>query len=210
MTVAKVREQLIELYAPQDLIDMEVINRISVSDGEIEGYYAENQELFAVRGDVTLREIVLLADDANGLDARRDEAQQVWQRVSSGEDFGTVAREVSESGTADNGGKFGPLAVDDLSEILSAPAFSLPVGGVSELMETPYGFHVIKVESRIEDHVRSLDDVRSQIRGFLENRKFKTELDVFMQKARAESEWCVKPKHKDLLSVEAPPPCERL
>ena len=77
-------------------------------------------------------------------------------------------------------------------------------------METPYGFHIIKVESRIHDHMRSLDDVRDVVRKQLEDSKFKAELEVFLEKARQESEWCVKMKHHELLSIEAPPPCERL
>jgi len=210
MTLKQVKDRLLELYAPQDIIDMEVVNRISVSDREIEAFYQENREEFNVDGEVTLREIVLLADNDTVKDQRRDEARQVWERASSGEDFSALAREFSEAGTSAGGGKFGPLKRSDLSETLAEPAFSLPTGGVSELMETPYGFHIIMVETRMDDRALGLDDVRDNARKVLEDRKFKAELEAFMEKARSESEWCVKPKHAHLLSIEAPPPCERL
>jgi peptidyl-prolyl cis-trans isomerase SurA len=210
MTLKQVKDRLLELYAPQDIIDMEVINRISVSDREIEAFYLENQEDLRVAGEVTLREIVLLADNDAVKEQRRDEARRVWERASSGEDFSTLAQEVSEAGTSAGGGKFGPLKRTDLSENLVGPAFTLPVGGVSELMETPYGFHIITVESRMDDRALALDDVKDNARKILEDRKFRAELEAFMEKARSESEWCVKPKHAHRLSIEVPPPCERL
>ena len=96
MTVAQVRERLVELYAPSDIIDMEVVNRISVSDGAIQAFYEENAMQFRVEGEVTLREIVLLADSEAARERRRAEAQAVLDRALSGEDFDQLAIEVSE------------------------------------------------------------------------------------------------------------------
>jgi parvulin-like peptidyl-prolyl isomerase len=102
------------------------------------------------------------------------------------------------------------LKRNDLSETLAEPAFALPVGEVSEVMETPYGFHIIKVESRIDPHLQPLEEAESKIRAYLRERKFRDDLAAFLERARSESEWCVKPKYEDLLSIPAPPPCERL
>ena len=109
---------------------------------------------------------------------RREKAQEIWEAASSGESFPALAEEHSEAGTREDGGLFGPLHRDDLTETLAAPAFTLPAGGISELMETPYGFHIIKVVSRIEDHIMSLEEVRDRIRLFLQEKKTAEELDV--------------------------------
>jgi len=210
MTLGDVKKKLVELYGPDEVIRYEVSNRISISDAEIEAFYTSSAERFLVDGEVTLREIVLLAQDADSKVERRAEAEKTWERASSGEDFASLVSELSEAGTAASGGKLGPLVRTDLSEILVVPAFTLPIGGVSELMETPYGFHIVKVVSRIDEHTKPIDDVRERIREFLQTRKFRTELDAFLEKARLDSEWCVKPKYYELLSVPAPPPCERL
>jgi peptidyl-prolyl cis-trans isomerase SurA len=210
MDLDQVKNRLVEMYAPDEVINVEVTNRVSVSDPEITAFYENNQETFFVEGEVTLREIVLLADDADKKAERRANAQEIWQRASSGELFAPLAKEFSDAGTAANGGEFGPLKRSDLAEMLAEAAFTLPIGGVSELMETPYGFHIIKVDSRIDDHTKPLEEVDQQIRNYLREQKFRTELEAFLEKARAESEWCVKPKHQHLLSVPAPPPCERL
>ncbi len=210
MTVEEIKARLVELHGPRDVIDMEVDNRISVSDQEIEAFYKDNADNFKVAGQVVLREIVILADSTEARDRRRPEAEQIWQRVRAGEDFAELAGEFSESGTKENGGKLGPLRRADLAELLAGPAFSLPVGALSDLMETPYGFHVVRVESREEDRLKPLDEVRPLIRAYLHDRKVGTELEAFMVRARTASEWCIKPKYHALLSIPPPPACDRL
>lgn len=210
VTLAELKERLINRYGPDEVIRFEITKRVSISNAEVETYYRENAAQFAVTGSVVLREIVLLAGDTAAKEARRAEAQALHARARGGEEFASLAREHSESGTRDLGGKFGPLKRSDLAEVLAAPAFTLPVGGISDLMENPYGFHIIKVDSRVEDHVQPMDEVSDTIRELLSEEKFRADLDAFLEKARAESEWCIKPKHKDLLSIEAPKDCERL
>ena len=63
MTMPGLRRRLIEMYAPEEVIRFEVTNRVSVGDHEIEAYYNDYPSLFRIEGEVTLREIVLLADD---------------------------------------------------------------------------------------------------------------------------------------------------
>ena len=210
MTLDDIKLRLVEMQAPDEVVRFEVTNRVSVSEREIEAYYRENPQTFEVEGEAELREIVLLAQDASSKDARREEARELWNQLRDGTDFASLAKEKSEAGTAPSGGKLGPLERADLSEILANVAFTLPIGELSELMETPYGFHIVKVVSRVDEHTRNLDDVRERIRAFLQGQKTRTELADFLEKAREESEWCVKAKHKALLSVPAPPPCERL
>jgi parvulin-like peptidyl-prolyl isomerase len=210
MDLEQIKKKLVQLYGPDEVIRFEVSNRISISESEIDGFYQENADKFLIDGEVTLREIVLLAENAERKAERRAEAEEAWRRATSDEDFATLAKEISEAGTSAGGGKFGPLKKPDLAEALAEVAYTLPVGGVSELMETPYGFHIVKVVSRIDEHTKPLDEVRKPIREYLQSRKFRTELESFLEKARAESEWCVKPKHAELLSVPPPPPCERL
>jgi len=210
VTLDELKERLINRYGPDEVIRFEVTKRISISNAEIEAYFQENADRYAVPGSVVLREIVLLTGDAAEKDKRRAEAQELHQRALGGEDFASLARENSESGTRDLGGKFGPLKRSDLAGALGDPAFTLPVGGISDLMENPYGFHIIKVDSRIENHLQPIDEVSDTIRESLSQEKFLKDLDAFLEKARTESEWCIKPKHKDLLSIDAPKSCERL
>ena len=210
MTVRDVKKRLIEMYAPEEVIRFEVTSRIAVSDREVDAFYDENQDQFFVEGEVTLREIVMLADTEALKDEKRSQADEIRRRIASGEKIEDLAPEHSQSGTSENGGLLGPLKKGDLAETLVGPAFTLPVGALSDVMETPYGFHIVRVESRMEDRNRPLDEIRDQVRAYLEDQKYNDELKAFLIRARSESEWCVKPKHQGLLSISAPPACETL
>jgi peptidyl-prolyl cis-trans isomerase SurA len=199
MTVEELRTRLIENFAPEEVIRFEVASRIAVGDKEVEAYYQENSEQFLIAGEVTLREIVLLAQtDARKLE-RRSEAEEIVRRAAAGEDFAELARELSDAGTKESGGLLGPLKKGELAEQLDRLAFSLPVGEVSEILETPHGLHIIKVDARTEDGLAPLEEVRENLRGFLTELKTVDELAIYMDKARGEAEWCVKPKYADRL-----------
>ncbi len=210
LSIEETKKQLLEQELPGQVIQSEVYNRVSVGDRELEAYYQEHLGSFHVEGEVMLREIVLLADNEEKKTELAPRAEEIWQRASSGEDFAKLALEFSDAGTKENGGLFGPLKRSDLAERLAEFAFVLPEGGISELMETPYGFHIIKVDSRVDDRVRTPEEVRESLRRELREQKAQQEFEVFMKRVRAESEWCIKPEYNKLLSIPPPPPCERL
>jgi parvulin-like peptidyl-prolyl isomerase len=208
MTRRDIRNKLLEMYAPEQVIFFEVGQRIAVGDREVEQYYQEHQDEFQLKAEVTLSEIVLLAEGA-AKETKRPQAEELRQRVLAGEDFAALAGEFSQAGTQENGGVLGPLPMSDLSESLAREASRLPVGGLSDVMETPYGFHIIRVDSRKEDRVQPLDEIREKLRDELEDRKYRTQVEEFISRVREEGEWCVKPKFQDRLSRPAPTTCEK-
>lgn len=209
MSVEQLRRRLVERFAPEEVVRLEIRSRLSVGDKEVQAYYEANPDEFAVDAEVSFREIVLLADSESRLAGRRSEAAEIRQRLQSGADFAELAKQVSEAGSKEEGGLVGPFKRKDLSQYLNQ-ALTLPLGQVSEVLESPYGLHIIKVETRTEQTIKPLDDVRDGVRRFLEDRRYRDELKGFLDKARAEAEWCVKPRYKQLLSVPAPDTCEKL
>jgi hypothetical protein len=72
-------------------------------------------------------------------------AQELRKRVQSGEDFAQVAKENSDdAGSAPLGGELGSFSRDQMVPEFSDAAFALEPGGVSEVVESPFGFHVIQ------------------------------------------------------------------
>jgi parvulin-like peptidyl-prolyl isomerase len=203
LTPQAVREKLLEMFAPEEVKRMEVGGRVAIADATVEEYYASHAQEFREPGSVTLREIVLLVDGAAAREPRRAEAERLRERALS-EDFARLAEEFSEAGTRSGGGLLGPLRRGDLSAQLEEVAFSLPLGTVSPVLDLPYGYHILKIEQRVEDRQRSLDEVREELRDRLADEKYSRELAAFMDKARAEAEWCVKAKFRDMLSIPSP------
>ena len=204
-TVEDLQRRLVEMMAPSEVIRFEVGNRLAVSDTEVDAYYETHSEEFEIRGEVTIREIVLLARDADK-PKRRAEVDEIHERVTDGgEDFAEVAIEVSEVGTSEMGGLIGPFEKGDLVKAIEDAAFSIPVGTISPVLESENGFHIIKVEFRTDDGVRPLDEIREELRITLEDRKFEEALQDFLVKAREEANICVDPKYRSrfVLQVES-------
>jgi parvulin-like peptidyl-prolyl isomerase len=211
MTVEHLKTRLIEMFAPDEVVRHEVGSRIAIGDKEVEAYYTENPDAFRVPAEATLREIVLLAESEERKEERRAEAVALRERAAAAEDFAALASELSESGTKENGGLLGPVGRGELAMEIDALVFSLPVGEVSKLFETEHGFHIIMVETRRDEGLAPIDEVREGIRRFLEERKYVSELAAFMEEARKEASWCVKPKYVNRLPEGAANnPCAEL
>jgi len=204
MTVEEFKQRLIETYAPQEVLQYEVGGRLSVGDRAVEEYYAEHPEEFTVAGEVTIREIVVLADTKQRKSELSQSAASIRDQAAAAEDFGQIAKIFSEAGTAENGGLLGPLKRGELSPQLEEVAFSLEVGAVSEVLEMSYGFHIIEIVERKEDTLTPLDEVRESLRVALQERAYVEKLTTFMEKARSQAEWCVKKKYESYLPAHGP------
>lgn len=187
MTLADFRRRLVEMYSPQEVIRYEVSDRTAVADADVEAYYAAHLEEFDVAGSVTLHEIVVLADAASR-EAKRVEAEAIRARAAApGADFEAIAKESSAAGTRAAGGLLGPLKQGDMSPVLEKAAFAQPIGEVGPVIETDYGFHILRVDAREEARRKSLEEVREELGRRLYAEKFQAALDKFLRKAWSEA-----------------------
>ncbi len=121
---------------------------------------ADLRELFAAReSDLSQPErvharhiLATVASDAGEADlaAAREKAQKARERILAGEDFAAIAQEVSsDPQTASQGGDLGVFARGVNDPALDDAAFALEAGGVSEVVRSVYGFHVIRVDEKL-------------------------------------------------------------
>jgi peptidyl-prolyl cis-trans isomerase C len=100
--------------------------------------------------------------------AARAKAEAALARVRKGEDFAAVAREVSEDpGSAPRGGDLGAFGKGQMVPPFEQAAFALPAGQISGLVESPFGFHVIKVQERLPAGEIPFEPVKGQIKDHL-------------------------------------------
>ena len=134
-----------------------VPGEVEVSSREIEAYYEENEEDF--RREATARfKLGVLSKTPTAADtvAAFQRAQAVRQEILGGADFAAVAeRESADPGSKDLGGDLGQVTRGQMTEIFDAAVFSLPVGELSEPVQTPFGYHLIRVEERDGDQARA-------------------------------------------------------
>jgi hypothetical protein len=120
---------------------------------------------------------ILLSLPADATPAQRDSvtrlAQELRTRAAGGEDFAALARQYSQDGSAAQGGDLGLFAKDQMVAPFEEAAFKLNVGEVSDIVETPFGLHILKVEER---HLPDFEEVRDSYRqGAVQRREQEAE-----------------------------------
>jgi PPIC-type PPIASE domain len=164
------REQAVVWQLREKVIQVDT----SITDDELQQRYAQDQTGLQVRA----RHILLrMTPDAPA--AVRDSvmrlAQQLRQRAVSGEDFATLARTYSQDGSAQQGGDLGFVGRGGWVAPFEDAAFKLQPGEISDVVETPFGVHIIKVEERQQP---SFEEISADFRqGMKEERASQAEED---------------------------------
>lgn len=145
-----------------------------VSEAEIQQYYQANQASYSTPERVRVSHILLkTTGEAPGqLAATRQKAEKILDQVKHGTDFAKLAKQYSEDdGSADQGGELGWIRRGQTVPEFEKAAFSLKPGQISDLIQTIYGFHIIKVEAHEDAHVQTLAEVHDQIQQKLQHQK---------------------------------------
>jgi PPIC-type PPIASE domain len=129
----------------------------AVTDEELRQRYEQEQSGLQVRA----RHILFkMAPDApqSVRDSVQRLAEQVRQRAVAGEDFATLARTYSQDGSAQQGGDLGFMGRGGWVAPFEEAAFKLQPGQISDIVETPFGLHIIKVEERRQTPFEEIRD----------------------------------------------------
>lgn len=169
------------------MVDKDVTGRAAVTDQEIQDYYAANQGSFALPEQVRARHILVEVDteaDQPTRDAARQKAESIAAEIKGGADFAELARKYSADSSAQEGGDLGLIARGQTVEPFEAAAFALAPGEVSGVVETQFGYHLIKVEERQGGGPMGLDQVRDELRERLVARKAQEDLHALVDRLR--------------------------
>ena len=159
-----------------------------VPEAAIAAYYRDNRERFLLPEAVTANHIMIRvnpdATPEQRAEARR-RATDVLNQILGGADFARTARDVSEdAGTAPSGGLVGTFPRGSMDPAFEAAAFSVKPGEISDLVETPFGFHIIRVDEHAAGRMQTLDDVRGDISTLLTDRAQQEALGKLVEEAR--------------------------
>lgn len=141
--------------------------QVDVSTAEIEKYYEDFSEEFWQPAQVRARHILIRVSPEQGPEAKtaaKRKAEEVLAMVKSGKPFEDLAKKFSQDpGSAKNGGDLGFFPRGRMVKPFEDAAFSLKAGEVSDLVETQFGYHVIKAEEVREEGLRPLEEVKEEI-----------------------------------------------
>ena len=149
------------LYPADTLVD-----KATVSDAEVQAYYDDHRAQYTKPEQVHARHILFKIAPNAGADAKaqtRQKAEEVLAKVKAGEDFAALARQYSEDSSASRGGDLGVFTRGKMVKPFEDTAFALAPGETSDLVESPFGLHIIKVEAKESERTQTLDEVRDEI-----------------------------------------------
>ncbi len=143
---------------------------MEITPEAIETYYNENVDEFTREEQVRARHILRKITSERSAEQARAEIEAAKERIAAGEDFATLARELSEDDvSARAGGILAPFGRGKMLPPFENAAFSASVGDLVGPIETSFGFHLIEVLSRTEGGLQPLEQVRPVIEARLRN-----------------------------------------
>ncbi|MBI1922088.1 MAG: peptidylprolyl isomerase [Geobacter sp.] len=187
LTFDDYKTQLKEQLERLRLISMEVRSKIQVGEREMREYYAANPLKFGAEEAFRARHIFLrVPKDAKPDDIKRimANAVSVHNEAKSGADFAELAKKNSDDPTAKEGGSLGTFKKGEMLTDISDAVSKLKAGEVSDLISTPAGFHIIKLEERIPGTPRPFEDVRGEIEETLYRIKSEERFNIWLNDLR--------------------------
>jgi len=160
--IRKEEEEKIKISIQQPLIDaatkVEIYDKVKLSEEEIEEYYKENKEDFIKDEEYHLRHILV---------ETLKEAEAVLEKIRGGDDFAELAKENSLCPSREKGGDLGFIARGMTVKPFEDAAFALKVGEISEVVQTEFGYHVIKLEEISPERQKTLEEAKAEIEYIL-------------------------------------------
>lgn len=195
-SLAEYRQNVKEQLITRALLGNFVYSKITLLTEEIRSFYENNQDRFRVPAEVRLAEILFLTEGKNRAEVRQS-AEEALAKLKDGAAFDAVAREYSEGPTASRGGDIGEFQKGSMNPAIEEVVFDLPVGDFSEIIESSYGFQIVRVIDRKPPSVLPLEEVRPQIAEALYERKAEPEVQEYLKNLFDESYVYVNPKYTE-------------
>ncbi len=191
VSVDQLTSQYTRGRAVQQLIEGQVADKVTVSEEEEKSFYDSNPELFMQPEQVKASHILIKvesdADESKKAEAR-EEIEEISQKLEAGEDFAELAKEFSQGPSGPGGGDLGYFAHGQMVKPFEEAAFALESGAVSDIVETRFGYHLIKVADKRGGDKAAYEDIKDRLAQYLKQQKLQEEVELYVKKLKEEAE----------------------
>jgi len=184
------REDIRQQVSVQRMISEGIAPGISISDEEVEIFYEANMDQMQRPVAVHARHILIKPESAKpeAQQVAKDEASEILAEIRAGADFVKLATERSQAPSAPQGGDLGYFGPGQMVEPFEKAAFVLQPGETSDVVQTQFGYHIIRVEDRRGGELLEIDEVSDKIEDYLGRVKLQTEVEVLVTTLRDEGD----------------------
>ena len=190
MTLGDYKKEISQYLITRKIVEKTIRYRIAVSDEEIGDYYGKHRDKYEGKESNRVQQILILKPkdaDAKTISALRDKAEAILKRLVGGEPFESLAVEYSQGPAAKAGGDLGFLEKGMMYPEVDGEAFRLKKGELGGVVESPIGFHIIKVLDKRGAGVKPIEEVREEIIGRISEDKTEEKFQEWFGKLREKS-----------------------
>ncbi|HLH94779.1 MAG TPA: peptidylprolyl isomerase [Xanthobacteraceae bacterium] len=195
-------QQRVEFSRNQALMErlLQVTGRAAATDEAARKAYDEAIAKAGSEPELHLRTILFRFKDAKDdaeVKAAGERADAAFERIAGGEDFATVAKDVSDSNSKQSGGDLGYMTRAQMGKEFADVAFTLDAGGVSHPFKSQFGWHLLKVEDKRTRQPPAFETVRDKFKvliarqaqlGLIADLRSKARVQIFEQAHKAQEE----------------------
>jgi len=190
LTEAELKSQIEQVLAIQQLVDNKVAGKIIISSDEIKAYYDSRPEAFRQPGEVMASHILIKVDakaDASKKAEARKKIENIQKKLKEGGDFAALAKEFSEGPSGVKGGDLGYFKRGQMVKPFEDAAFALKPGEVSDIVETRFGYHLIKVIDKKPEKVIAFADVKDKLQLYIKRQKIQGQVNQYIEELKGKA-----------------------
>jgi parvulin-like peptidyl-prolyl isomerase len=163
-----------------------------VGDSELKRYYNDHRDRFALSEEYELSHILIRPRASDGLADALIKARRAMSDLKRGEKFEDVAREYSDDENAPQGGRLGLVRQGELIPIIDQAIARLVPGGISDIIESPEGIQILRMDDRKPKRFRTYEEVRRELQELVYRQKSE---DMYQA-------WLVELKNKSYIEIK--------
>ncbi len=172
------------------LVDEKTANVVAATPVEIAKFYEENVDSFKMPENVSASHVLLpfTPEDTDATKAqKKKDIEQIRDDINAGGDFATIAKAKSGCPSSKQGGSLGTFARGQMVPEFETVAFAQDVGKVSDVVETQFGYHLIKTTAHQQPGIRPLAEVKDKLQEYLTNQKKQEGLLTYIEELKAKA-----------------------
>lgn len=190
ITEAELRKQVGKNLTIQKFIDTKFKGKAQVTEQEAKDFYNSNQDKFAQPETAHARHILIAAKETEpkaDKDRKRAKLVEIKKKLKDGGDFAELAKQFSDCPSKERGGDLGFFPRGQMVKPFDQAVFKMMPGDVSDIVETEFGYHLIKLEEKKPANTVSFDEAKAKITAYLTQEKVTANIEAFIAEAKGKA-----------------------
>jgi peptidyl-prolyl cis-trans isomerase SurA len=181
----------------QKVISQEVGSHITIAESDAKKFYEEHKGEFIGPESVALAEIVVSTEGKkeSELPELKKKAETALKRVQDGENFGEIAKRMSDGSTKEQNGYLGAYKRGELAKQIEDKVFAMKRNQLTDVMETKQGYLILEVLEHYDEGQQSFDKVKDKIMNQLYEERMQPALRDYLKTLREQSYVVIKPAY---------------